>query len=198
MGRSAIHTEDDFIDAAIQLFATHGQRAVTMGAVARELGASNGSIYHRFPDRITLLSAVWLRTSKRMQLRYRELLGEQPTPESATEVAVWLVEWCRDNLAEAQVLQAGARAFGRDEWSDSAKAEFDTMESARRRLFRAQVQVLAARTGRPPDQIAFVLLELPLAVVRPKLLAGRAPTEREAELVRGIADLVLAPVDVAG
>ncbi|NYJ03543.1 AcrR family transcriptional regulator [Nocardioides thalensis] len=189
MGRPPKHSADDFIDAAIALYAEGGIRTVTLGAVAESIGAANGSIYHRFPDRPSLLAAVWLRTSDRFASGYRETLGE-PSADSAVDAAVWVVEWCRAHVAEAQVLQAGARALGRDEWPPEARAADTTDKHLRRDIGRIVAQVQAS-SGANADQIVFAMLELPLAVVRRSLQAGKPPGRREVELVRGLARLIL-------
>ncbi|NPC97904.1 TetR/AcrR family transcriptional regulator [Nocardioides sp. zg-DK7169] len=49
---------DRMLDAALTLLADGGLRAVTVAAVAREAGTSNGSLYHRFGDRGGLLLAA--------------------------------------------------------------------------------------------------------------------------------------------
>lgn len=158
MGRPAKRSADDFLDAAVALFARSGVRAVTLGAVADAVGAANGSVYHRFPDRPSLLAALWLRTSQRFEGAYRARLGE-PTVESTIATAVWVVEWCLENLAEAQVLQAGMRAFAPDAWPAEARAAATTDEEIGREL-HASVRRLVARTSAGPDEIAFAPREL--------------------------------------
>ncbi|MEU1430874.1 helix-turn-helix domain-containing protein [Nocardia sp. NPDC005746] len=51
--------------------AESGPAAVTMSAVARAAGASNGSVYHRFPERVRALSGTGQ--------------GAQPQPDSKAE-----------------------------------------------------------------------------------------------------------------
>jgi len=180
------------VTVAVALFAERGIRAVTLSAVAESTGASNGSVYHRFPDRPSLLAAMWLRTTGRFRADYRVALGE-PTVEGAIAAAVWVVRWCRDNRAEAQVLQAGIRAFGPGDWSAVARGHAD--EAGTRAEVRRNIHALAGETAAGPDQIAFVMLDLPIAVVRRSLQAGRAPGGRDAALVRGIAAAVLQQQD---
>ncbi len=189
MGRPAKHDPDDFIDAAVELFARGGARSVALSAVAASIGAANGSIYHRFADRASLLAAMWLRTSARFERGYRGQLGE-PNLESVVAVGPWVVEWCRDHPAEAQVLQAGLRAFGPDDWPPEARAALTTPDDIRRDLRRIAKR-LAASTSATPDEIAFAMLELPIAIVRRALHAGRAPGKREVDLVRGLMARIL-------
>lgn len=190
MGRPSKHSVDDFIDAGISLFAESGIRAVTLNAVAESVGATNGSIYHRFPDRPSLLAAIWLHSSKTFETAYREKLGA-PTIDSAIAAAVWVVDWCRDNVEQAQVLQAGERTFGPEAWPPEARAAATTEGQIQAEFGRA-VQALSASTAASPDQIAFAMIELPIAVVRRSLHSKKAPGPRESELVR---DLVTAILD---
>lgn len=52
------------LDATVTLLAAGGLNAVTVAAVAREAGTSNGSLYHRFGDRAGLLRAAQERSLK--------------------------------------------------------------------------------------------------------------------------------------
>ncbi|MUL68338.1 hypothetical protein BOO86_27975 [Mycobacterium sp. CBMA 234] len=196
MGRPPLHSADDFVDAAIRLFAEGGIRALTMNAVARETSAPSGSIYHRFPDRAALLAAVWFRTTGDFQRGYLDVLGDPATPSSAVRAAVWTVDWCRTHLSEAVVLQAGARTFEPDRWPEAARAELAVRDEGSERGIDKVFQLLAKETGLPADQIAFAMLDLPLAAVRRHLLAGEAPPKRIDKLVRDMVGLMLAsPAD---
>lgn len=68
------------LDAALKLAATGGPAAVTMAAVAKSAGAPSGSVYHRFPDRPALLSALWLRTLGGFQRGFLAELGSHDDP----------------------------------------------------------------------------------------------------------------------
>lgn len=193
MGRPAAHDADQLLDAAAGLFAQGGARALTMAAVARAAGASSGSVYHRFPDRPSLLAALWLRTVSRFQEEYREVLGERPTPAGAVTAAAWMVTWCRDHLPEAIILQAGARAFDPATWSAADRKALAEHEAAVRDFGRRTVESIARQARRPRDQVAFTVIELPLAVMRSSLLAGRQPPLRDVDLVRGLAEAFLCP-----
>ena len=49
---------DRMLEATLELLETGGLQAVTVAAVAQRSGTSNGSLYHRFGDRLGLLSAA--------------------------------------------------------------------------------------------------------------------------------------------
>ena len=57
------------LDAALQLFATHGYRATNVREIADAAGVSTGNVYHHFSDKETifrtLLDEFWLITESR-------------------------------------------------------------------------------------------------------------------------------------
>lgn len=191
MGRPPLHPTDAFIDAAVTLFAAGGTRAVTMAAVAREVGAPSGSIYHRFPDRSALLAAVWLRTTRRFEDAYQRAAGDEPDPTAALRAATSVVDWCREHLAEAVVLHAGKAAFAPDQWSDDDARRCAAAERERDARINRLARTVADQTGRRRDEVAFALFDLPLAAVRRHLQAGEPPPKRTRDLVRRVAGLVL-------
>ncbi|MEQ4499406.1 TetR/AcrR family transcriptional regulator [Nocardioides kribbensis] len=58
---------DRMLAAALDLLAEGGLAAVTIAAVARRAGTSNGSLYHRFGDRTGLLVAAQARALARIE-----------------------------------------------------------------------------------------------------------------------------------
>ncbi|MER7081002.1 transcriptional regulator, TetR family [Saccharopolyspora kobensis] len=173
MGRPPRHDADRLLDAAVSLAAESGPRGVTMAAVARAAGAPSGSVYHRFPDRAALLSALWLRTVTRFQDGFFAVV-EAPPLEAAVATARHVIEWCRENPAEAKVLLAGPDAYGRADWPDAAREQ----------LAKANAQVdealtgLAERLGRSGmagrSRVFLAVVDLPCAVVRRYLGRGEA------------------------
>ncbi len=191
MGRPPAHSADDFVDAAVRLFAAGGARAVTMTSIAREAGAWSGSVYHRFADRPTLLSALWLRTERRFR---QELLGVLDGAEGADAVIAasgWTVDWCRDNVEQAVVLHAGVRAFAPATWPAAARDELAANDAVRDRETARVVRRLHTETGRDRDAIMLALLDLPIAVVSRYLARGAAPPRSATDLVRRIARLIM-------
>jgi AcrR family transcriptional regulator len=55
-------TRERLLDAAAREFAAHGVGPVSIDAVRRRAGASNGSTYHHFPNKAALADAVYART----------------------------------------------------------------------------------------------------------------------------------------
>ncbi|MER7014830.1 TetR/AcrR family transcriptional regulator [Saccharopolyspora sp. NPDC000359] len=191
MGRPPRHDADRLLDAAVALAAEAGPRGVTMAAVARAAGAPSGSVYHRFPDRPALLSALWLRAVTRFQAGFFAAV-EAPPLDAAVAAARHVVEWCRENPAEAAVLLAGPGAYGLAEWPGEA----------RERLAEANAQVdealtrLAQRLGRSGaagrSRVVLAVVDLPHAVVRRHLGRGSPIPDLEVGTVTGAVRELLA------
>lgn len=191
MGRPPAHAVDEFVDAAVRLFAAGGARAVTMTSVAREVGVHSGSVYHRFSGRPALLSAVWLRTERRFHHQLLRIVDDHPGAEGVVLASGWIVDWCRDNAGEAAVLHAGVRAFSPDTWPEQARAELAENVAARERETARVVRGLGAGTGRDADEILLALIDLPVAVVSRYVARGTAAPASATELTRRIASLIM-------
>jgi hypothetical protein len=80
--------------------------------------------------------------------------------------ARFTVQWCRDHPVEAQVLLTGADALGAADWPDE-------LIGRRKRLHRALRRSLAGLPA-DPDRINAAVIDIPYAVVRRHLIAGRS------------------------
>lgn len=190
MGRSAVHTRAALLDAAVGLFADGGARAVTMSAVARAAGAPSGSVYHRFPDRGSLLAALWQQTEADFREAYRVALGD-PTPRRAVEAAAWIVQWCRCEPDRAAVLNAGPHTFDPDSWPEEAR----WVHHAALRGMEAELRKVTAEVARAAgvrrDEAAFAMFGLPLAVVGQYLRVPEPVPASAVGLVRRLATRLL-------
>jgi AcrR family transcriptional regulator len=166
MPRPALFTLDELLDAAAALLAADGPSAVTMSAVARAAGAPSGSLYHRFPTRAALCGELWLRTEEKFHGGFTAALSSSADAQDRCVAAArFTVQWCRDNPVDAQVLLTGADALGAAEWPDD-------LTGRRKRLHRALRRTLAAVPA-DPDRINAAVIDIPYAVVRRHLVAGR-------------------------
>ena len=86
--------------------------------------------------------------------------------ERCVAAARFTVQWCRDHPVEAQVLLTGADALGAADWPDE-------LTGRRERLHRALRRNLARLTA-DPDRINAAVIDIPYAVVRRHLIAGRS------------------------
>ncbi|WP_158887723.1 TetR/AcrR family transcriptional regulator [Amycolatopsis anabasis] len=189
MGRPPTHTTDNFLDAAIAIFAEDGVRGVTMTAVARRTGAPSGSIYHRFPDRAALLAAVWLRTVHRFHTGFLEALDHEPALEAAENAAKHTIAWCRKHPQEAAILYTGKRAFSPDDWSPKDIKESNATDKTLQNALQTMAGRLKPATQ---DEVLLALVDLPYAVARRHLANGQPPPPRAVDLVARTARSILA------
>ncbi|MER7846577.1 helix-turn-helix domain-containing protein [Kitasatospora sp. NPDC096077] len=192
MPRPPRHDEATLLDAAVRLAATGGPAAVTMSAVARESGAPNGSVYHRFPQRSALLAELWLRTLDEFHAAYLPAFAADAEPRPAAGAAArQVVAWSRANRERAVVLLHGVHAFGRAEWPEEQLKRERQAAVRVRRAVAGLAERLGAATPLDLDRVTLAVVGLPLAVVRPHLHAGTPlPAHAEELAARGAVDLV--------
>jgi len=166
MPRPARYTVDDLLDAAAALLARRGPAAVSMSAVARAVGAPSGSMYHRFATRAQLCGALWARTEERFHTGFTAAMATSgPARDRCVAGALFVVRWCREHPDEAQVLLAGADALGAAQWPQELTAAHRRRGQRLRRLLQS---VAGDR-----DRVTAAVIDVPYAVVRRHLLAGR-------------------------
>ncbi|MEU9113886.1 TetR/AcrR family transcriptional regulator [Streptomyces sp. NPDC048483] len=172
---------DRLLDAAVRLAASTGPTGVTMSAVAGDVGAPSGSVYHRFSGRTALLAEVWLRTVERFQEGCSEVLEAPTDPLRAVCAAArHVVAWSRAHPQEASLLLYRAEDFGQANWSE------EHIRRAHRgnKRVRATLSVLAAGLGadgpRAAERVELAVIVLPLSVVRLHVWAGH-PVPAHAE-----------------
>lgn len=85
MPRPRVIDLDPLLNAAEQLAAESGPRAVTIRALSARTAVSNGAIYHAFGSRGGLLGRVWLRAARRYLDNQRNALAHS---DSAIEAVV--------------------------------------------------------------------------------------------------------------
>ncbi|WP_367048427.1 TetR/AcrR family transcriptional regulator [Streptomyces sp. Je 1-332] len=162
------------LDAAVRRAAAAGPTGVTMSAVAKEVGAPSGSVYHRFDGRTALLAEVWLRTVERFQEGYLATLeADADVQRAGAAAARQVVAWARANPEEAALLLYGAEDFGRPDWPEELIRRADR---GNQRVYTALASVAAALGAEDPqatEGVMLALVDLPLALVRRHLRAGK-------------------------
>jgi AcrR family transcriptional regulator len=181
MGRAHFeHT--DFLDAARTLVIERGPAAVTVGSVTQHLGAPIGSFYHRFASRDVLLAELWLSTV----LAFQQGFVAAIEAGDGLAAALHTPQWARANLEAACFLLLHHRDdFTRGEWPDALKQQVASqarqVESCLKRFARNSFN--SADSGQL-RRASFVLLEVPLAAVRPHLRRAERPPAIVDELIR--------------
>ncbi|MGU3500063.1 TetR/AcrR family transcriptional regulator [Mycobacterium sp. C31M] len=166
MPRPARYSVDSLLDAAAALLASDGAAAVTMSAVARATGAPSGSVYHRFPTRAALCGALWVRTQERFLADLLPILtGDADPARRCVAGAVRILEWCRRNPIDAQVLLTGPAALDMADWPESSMVRHTKLRDGLRQVLDA-IPVDA-------DRVHAALVDVPHAIVRRHLMAGQ-------------------------
>lgn len=173
MARPPRFDTDQLLDAAVRQAAAAGPAAVTMSAVAKDVGAPSGSVYHRFPGRTALLAEVWLRTVGSFQVSYITALEAHTDPRRAGRAAArHVVAWSRAHPEEAALLLYGPEDFGRADWSEAHIRRADHGNQRVRTALASLTTALGAEDPRATERVALALVDLPLSLVRRHLRAG--------------------------
>ena len=160
--------DEAFIDAAIGLAAEGGP--ATVAAIARRVGAPNGSIYHRFESRAALLGIAWNRAHGDFVMALAPCLRRG----DGAAAALAMLAWVRRDLRRARFLLLNEAA------SLLEAAPPEPVRSEMRRQedeLDAAFQDLLRRHGAPEDaelgaRWRFLVFDGPIALLRPHLLAG--------------------------
>lgn len=173
MARPSLFDTDQFLDAAVRLAAASGPAGVTMSAVAHEVGAPSGSVYHRFTGRTALLAQVWLRTVERFQEGYFAAIeAEADAWHAGRAAARHVISWSRAHPEEAALLLYGAEDFGRADWSEEHIHRADRGGRRVRAALGSLAKGLGAEGPRAGERVTLAVIDLPLSVVRRHLRAG--------------------------
>lgn len=172
------------LDAARELVLRGGPAAASARAVATAIGAPSGSVYHRFPRRDDLVAATWLRAQDRFLAGYLDTLAG-----SGPEAAVGVLTWSGANPDDAAVLlRYGLRDLVRREVS----AGLSEHANANQRRLETAIARFAGAVERPVSDVLLAVVDLPYAVTRRILRAGRSPTGAEVDSLHRAASLLLA------
>jgi len=183
----------DMAGAALRLVADRGPRAVTVAALAEELGAPVGSIYHRYRSREELLAELWMDVVEGFQCGFVARLASADDVDGAVAVASFMAGWTRQHPLEARLLLLHRRQdFVAGTWPaelvDRAAALEPQMGSALRsyaqRAFgRADADAMA--------RVRFALLDAPFGGIKPYVQARKRLPPVVDELVAATARAVL-------
>jgi AcrR family transcriptional regulator len=182
MGRTAYYTNEQFVDAALKIAALQGPAAVTIAAVAGEVGAPVGSVYHRYLSRDTLLAEVWLRVISSFQEAFLEILNNG----AGLDAALHTPRWVRLHPAEARLLLLYRReelADGR--WADNLK---EKAHQITRDLDCAVRNYVISMSGKyvqdSADRVIFAIIDVPYAAVIRYIRQGRKPPKKVDDYIR--------------
>lgn len=167
MVRLAKFSEDDFIDSAIDVAAQCGMAAVSMSAIAVRAGAPIGSVYHRFDSRNAILARAWLRVKADFRADVAALWD---STDSWAAVAA-LLGWCRAKPVYARFLLQCEHCPDFGVLDTGLRAALEAEQSALDACFERAALALRGQihTDDPGGTLRFMLIDAPVAVVKPYL-----------------------------
>ncbi len=205
MARPAKFSTDQILDAASDLLVHRGPGALTVTAVAEQLGAPSGSIYHRFSSRDVLVASLWLRAVERFHDAIDRVLAPSPAqPISAAQqavanpvldVAVEVVDWSRRSRPDAQILLLHRAAdLVHGEWPNEFRERNDAQNARVTALVSRLCADLGATSTEDRRRVVFAAIDIPYGAVREPLSRGEAPGAHLTGFVRDAVAGVLAPL----
>jgi AcrR family transcriptional regulator len=93
------------LDVARHRFAVDGALSATLDEVRREAGVSVGALYHHFPDKLSLATAVYAQVLGEYQAGFVAMLREHDTAEAGIRGGVaYHLQWVAAHRGEAMLL----------------------------------------------------------------------------------------------
>jgi len=193
VARPAKFTEDQILDATLQLVASGGPGAATMAAIAEEVGAPVGSLYHRFSSRELLLAGLWMRTVRRFQRGFLDALADSDVDAAATNAALHSLRWAREHLDETRVLLLHRREDLAARWPDELGDDLAQLNDGVAAALQEHARRRYGSDGPERMQhLLFALADVPYAAMRRYIAAGEPPPATIDDLVTTTCRCVLA------
>ena len=147
--------KDEILDAARALFAEHGFDATSMDLVRRAAGVSNGSLFHHFPTKESLLAGLYLRTLAEYHASIARVLRRKQSASSTVSAIV------RTHLRWVAANEEKARLLHEARWSEAVASAKDDLTALNRAMFAE----LRAWTEREHAALRAVETSLLVAIV---------------------------------
>ena len=194
MGRRAVFDRTQMTGAALRLVAERGPQAVTVSALAQEVGAPTGSIYHRYRSREQLLAELWMEVVEGFQNRFVESLAQARDVEGAVATARLMVNWTREHPLEARLLLLHRRQdFVSGEWPAELAQRAAALEPQLGTALRAFADRAFGRAdAETMARLRYALLDAPFGALRPYVQGQKRLPAVVDELVIATARAVLA------
>ena len=185
--------------AALRLVAERGPQAVTIAALAREVGAPTGSIYHRYRSRDELLAELWMDVVEGFQSAFVASLEAAHDLGGAVATARFMPAWTRNHPLETRLLLLHRRQdFVAGDWPVDLAARATALEPQLGSALRAFGQ----RTFGHADadtmaRLRYALLDAPFGAIKPYVQARKRVPPLVDELVTATARAVLSSISPA-
>jgi len=183
------------IGAALRLVADRGPQAVTVAALAKEVGAPTGSIYHRYRSREQLLAELWMDVVENFQQGFVAKLAQAHDVDGAVATARHMVDWVRDHALESRLLLLHRRqdfVVDNDHWPVELADRAAALEPQLGGALRAFGERAFKRTdAETMARLRYALLDAPFGAVKPYVQARKRLPAIVEDLVATTARAVL-------
>jgi AcrR family transcriptional regulator len=188
----SLETVNRLLDAAEQLLVEEGLEGTTVPAIAQRAKVSVGVVYRRFPDKDTLLRAVWERFIARQRDRAAAILGacdgmNIPLPDLVRGMIRGTIEMHRRNRNLLRALLRFSRAHADPEFKKAAHE----MNRANTSVLMVMMLQHRDRIAHPRPEAAVEFAVLTLAAILQAVTIEddgthglRAPVNLEEEMAR--------------
>jgi AcrR family transcriptional regulator len=173
MGRKSRFTDEEFLDAALDLIGERGPNAATISTIGEMVGAPIGSVYHRFSSRDLLLAKLWLRVVESFQDGFLTLLNRG----DGLSAALYTGRWVRENLNAGRVLLLYRREeLISGEWPEEVRGRAEELARVLDDGIKGFTKRLFGEVGGENIQkVTFALIDVPSGAVRRYLQMGNIP-----------------------
>ena len=170
---------------AQRVIATEGPAELTVQKIAAGAGATIGSVYHRFPSLDAIQALAWIEAAEAFQGGFLDAIAKTNLFESVRAGALYTPDFARRDLLGARTLlrfdAAGLKAL------EPGPALVQRIHRLERQLRRALGSLLKRSGTRSKAQgialLQFLLVEMPLAAIKPHLRRGQAPPAQVDSLI---------------
>lgn len=199
MGRKALFQRRDMTSAALRLVADRGPQAVTIAALAKEVGAPTGSIYHRYRGRDELLAELWMDVVEGFQSAFVASLDAAADLDGAVATARLMPSWTREHPLETRLLLLHRRQdFVAGDWPADLAARAAALEPQLGAALRAFGQrALGHADYDTMARLRYALLDGPFGAIRPYVQARKRVPPVVDELVTATARAVFSTMTPA-
>lgn len=182
MGRNAHFKNEQFVESALKIAAEQGPTAVTIAAVAREVGAPVGSVYHRFLSRDVLLAEVWLQVVASFQEGFLKVLNS----DEGLQAALHTPRWVRLNPAEARILLLYRREeLVSGDWPEGLREwAMEIAQQLNEGIHKYVKRTFGRANRRELDRTIFALIDVPYAAVLRYIRQGKKPPVAVEDYIR--------------
>jgi AcrR family transcriptional regulator len=183
--------------AALRLAADRGPQAVTMAALAKEVGAPTGSIYHRYASREQLLAELWMDVVEGFQAGFAARLAKAKDVAGAVEAARFMASWTRDHPLEARLLLLHRRQdFVTGDWPADLAGRAASLEPQMGAALRAfGLRAFGRADADTMARLRYALLDAPFGGIKPHVQARRSVPPVVDQLIEETVRAVLGSIE---